>query len=179
MTWSSGHTLVTAIYLNSRGFAFVLFEGELAPRNWGTIEARGEDKRERVLSRIDRLLSRYKPDVVVLQDTSQGGTHRPHRIRRLNEAVAETAERQGFAVVSFSRAEVREDFGYLDSVTKDTIAAAIAKHIPAFERFLPPPRKYWNSEDARMGIFDAAALALTFFHAQGQGGDDIGTLDAA
>jgi hypothetical protein len=67
MTWSSRHTLATAIYLNSRGFAFVLFEGELAPRNWGTIEARGKDKRERVLSRIDGLLSRYKPDVVVLQ----------------------------------------------------------------------------------------------------------------
>jgi len=47
-------------------------------------------------------------------------------------------------------------------VTKDTIAAAIAKHIPAFERFLPPPRKLWKSEDARMGIFDAAALASRF-----------------
>jgi hypothetical protein len=170
MTWSSRYTLVMAIYLNSRGFAFVLFEGELAPRNWGTIEARGEDKRERVLSRIDGLLSRYKPDVVVLQDTSQGGTDRPHRIRRLNETIAETAEGYGFPVLSFSRAEVREHFAYLGSVTKDTIAAAIAKHIPAFERFLPPPRKVWKSEDARMGIFDAAALALTFFHAHGQRG---------
>jgi hypothetical protein len=171
MTWSSRSTLVTAIYLNSRGFAFVLFEGELAPRNWGTIEARGKDKRERVLSRVDGLLSRYKPDVVVLQDTSQGGTDRPHRIRRLNETIAETAEEYGFPVLSFSRAEVREHFAYLGSVTKDTIAAAIAKHIPAFERFLPPPRKIWKSEDARMGIFDAAALALTFFHAHGQGRD--------
>jgi len=168
MTWSSRDALVTAIYLNSRGFAFVLFEGELAPRNWGTIEARGKDKQERVLSRIDGLLSRYKPDVVVLQDTAQGGTDRPHRIRRLNETIAETAEKHGFPVSSFSRAEVREHFAYLGSVTKDTIAAAIAKHIPALERFLPPPRKVWKSEDARMGIFDAAALALTFFHAQAQ-----------
>jgi hypothetical protein len=135
MMWSSRNTLVTAIYLNSRGFAFVLFEGELAPRNWGTIEARGEDKRERILSRVDGLLSRYRPDVVVLQDTSQGGTDRPHRIRHLNETIAETAEGHGFPVLSFSRAEVREHFAYLGSVTKDTIAAAIAKHIPAFEQF--------------------------------------------
>jgi hypothetical protein len=65
----SRHTLVTAIYLNSRGFAFALFEGELAPRNWGPIESRGKDKRERIFSRVDEFLSRYKPDVVVLQDT--------------------------------------------------------------------------------------------------------------
>jgi hypothetical protein len=170
MTWSSRYTLVTAIYLNSRGFAFVLFEGALTPRDWSVVEARGKDKREQILSRIDGLLSRHKPDVVVLQDTSQNGTHRPHRIRRLNQTIVETAEGYGFPVLTFSRAEIRERFAYLGPVTKDTIAAAIAKQIPAFERFLPPPRKVWKSEDARMGIFDAAALALTFFHAHGQGG---------
>ena len=169
MTSSGRYSVVAAIYLNSRGFAFVLFEGPLAPRDWGVVEARGKDKRERLLSRIDRLLSRYTPDVLVLQDTSHNGTDRPHRIRRLNEAVAEAAERYGLQVLSFSRTEVREHFAYLGSVTKDTIAGAIAKHIPAFERFLPPPRKLWQSEDARMGIFDAAALALTFFYANGQG----------
>jgi len=58
---------------------------------------------------------------------------------------------------------VRRQFSYLGSVTKHSIALAIAKRIPAFERFLPRPRKPWQSEDARMGIFDAAALALTFF----------------
>jgi hypothetical protein len=163
MTWPRRYKLVTAIYLNSRGFAFVLFEGPLAPRDWGVVEAREGDKRERLLSRIDGLLSRYRPNVLVLQDTSHNGTHRPHRIRRLNVAVAEAAQRYGFPVLSFSRTEVRNHFAYLGSVTKDTIAAEIAKHIPAFERFLPPPRKVWKSEDARMGIFDAAALALTFF----------------
>ena len=30
--------------------------------------------------------------------------------------------------------------------------------------YLPPIRKIWKSEDSRMGLFDAAALALTFFH---------------
>ncbi|WP_156527887.1 hypothetical protein [Bradyrhizobium stylosanthis] len=42
-------------------------------------------------------------------------------------------------------------------------AERIAKHIPAFEQYVPPPRKPWMSEDRRMGLFDAAALALTFF----------------
>ena len=163
MTWSSPYKLVTAIYLNSRGCAFVLLEESLAPRDWGVVEARGEDKRELLLSRIGELLSRHKPDVLVLQDTSHNGTHRPHRIRRLNEEVVEVSERYGFPVLSFSRAEVRNHFAYLGSVTKDTIAAEIAKRIPTFARFLPPPRKLWKSEAASMGIFDAAALGLTFF----------------
>jgi|SRR5690348_15036174 hypothetical protein len=45
-------------------------------------------------------------------------------------------------------------------------AQFIASHIPVFQPLLPPPRKIWNSEDARMSIFDAAALALTFFDAE-------------
>jgi hypothetical protein len=43
----------------------------------------------------------------------------------------------------------------------------IAKHIPAFERYIPPPRKPWMSEDPRMGLFDAVALGLVFFQEQG------------
>ena len=50
---------------------------------------------------------------------------------------------------------------------KQVIAGLIAKHIPAFERHVPPPRKSWMSEDARMGLFDAAALALLFFQRAG------------
>jgi hypothetical protein len=50
---------------------------------------------------------------------------------------------------------------------KHSMAELIAKHIPALEHYLPPPRKPWMSEDARMGIFDAAALALVFFQRAG------------
>jgi hypothetical protein len=163
MTWQSRYNLVTAIYLNSRGFAFVVFESPLAPLDWSIVEARGDKKREKILARINSLFTRYKPDVVVLQDTSHTGTHRPHRIRRLNETVAELAKQYSLPVKEFTRAEVRQRFAYLGCVTKDSIAQVIAKHIPAFERFLPQPRKPWKSEDARMGIFDAAALAMTFF----------------
>ena len=173
MTWSNRYKFVIAIYLNSRGFAFVLFEGPLAPRDWSIVEARG-DKREKIVTRVSSLFARYRPDAVVLQDMSQAGTHRPHRIRHLNEAITKVAERYELPTVFVSRSEVRQRFAYLGAVTKDTIASAVAKHIPAFERFLPPPRKPWKSEDARMGIFDAAALALTFFQ-DGQAPNQIPT----
>jgi hypothetical protein len=163
-------SLITAIYLNSRGFGFALFEKPTAPLDWGTVEVRGKDKREKLLARVDAVFARYRPDVVVLPDTSERGTHRPHRIRRLNDTIAVRAESYGFPVRHFSRNDVRRCFAYLQTVSKDTIAAAIAERIPALGRFLPPPRKLWKSEDARMGIFDAVALALTFFYSDGRNG---------
>jgi endonuclease/exonuclease/phosphatase family metal-dependent hydrolase len=159
--------LVLAIHFNSRGFAFVLFEGSTNPIDWGIVDARGVDKDITIRERLKDLFARYQPDFLVLQDMSYMGTHRPHRIRRLNRLASALAEEYAFAVTYFAREAVRRCFRYLTTVTKDTIAAAVAKRLPAFERLIPPRRKTWNSEDARMGVFDAAALALTFFSAEG------------
>jgi hypothetical protein len=158
--------LTMAVYLNSRGLAFVVFEGELAPLDWSVVEARGSDRRETLLARVETLFKKLRPNVLVLENMSDP-EGRPPRIRRLNEAIVQLAKRYTLQTVFFTRTEVRQQFAYLGTVTKDAVAMAIAKHIPAFERFLPSPRKPWKSEDARMGIFDAAALALTFFQSNG------------
>ena len=77
------HDLVFAIHLQSRGFAFVLFEGWLAPVDWGVYDARGADKNARCLDRIKSLLTLHTPDVLILQDMSESGTRRASRIREL------------------------------------------------------------------------------------------------
>jgi hypothetical protein len=120
------YRLVIAIYLNGRGFAFVLFEGGLAPVDWGVVEVRGKGRRSRTLLRVSALLARYTPDVLVLQDTSRSGARRTHRIRHLNDAVAESAEDFGVPVLSYSRTEVHRCFEYLGAVTKDRIARETA-----------------------------------------------------
>jgi hypothetical protein len=170
MTHRGRYYVVAAIYLNTRGHAFVLFEGMLAPVDWGAIEVRGKGRRSRTVERVHALLARYVPDTLVLQDMSHTGTHRSHQIRHLNGQIAEVAERLCIPVLTYSRADVRKCFEYLGVPTKAHIAAEIAKRIPAFERFLPRPRKPWMTEDARMGIFDAAALALAFFQDLGSNG---------
>jgi hypothetical protein len=63
-----------------------------------------------------------------------------------------------------SRAAVRESFEGFAARTRYEIAVSIAHRIPAFERFLPPSRKKWDSEHQNMSIFAAAALAITYFH---------------
>jgi len=50
-----------------------------------------------------------------------------------------------------------------DATTKQEIAIAIAERFPELAPRLPRFRKPWMSEDYRMSIFDAVALALTFF----------------
>jgi hypothetical protein len=155
---------IFAIHLQTRGFAYVLFDESHIPIDWGVYEARGADKNARSLLRIDSLLELHTPHVLVLQDMSERGTRRARRIRDLNRRVAELADQRGVRVKTYSRRQVIEYFADLGAVTKHKIAEAIAKHIPALSLYVPPARKPWMSEHARMGIFDAAALARMFFH---------------
>jgi hypothetical protein len=157
------YELVLSVYPNTRGFAFVLFEGPLSPFDWGVKEMRGRGKHSRCLAKIIAILDRYQPEIMVLQDTSSNGTRRARGVTNLNAAISELADDRGILVYPYSREDVRGAFGYLGAVNKQIIAEVIAKHIPAFGRYVPPPRKPWMSEDARMGLFDAAALGLVFF----------------
>ena len=77
--------------------------------------------------------------------------------------LAKTAEERGIPVYCYTRAQVYEAFREYVFSNKQMLAEIIAKRIPAFERYVPPPRKTWMSEDSRMGLFEAAALGLTFF----------------
>jgi hypothetical protein len=157
------YNLALAIYLTAHGFSFTLMEAPLAPVDWGIVRRDGPEKNRRCLKTAGALLQRYRPDVLILQDTSWTGTVRPQRIANLNAAILKSAEDVGILVCAFSRDQVRAAFSSAQPLTKHAMAEAIVKHIPAFESFLPEPRKWWNSEDPRMGLFDAAALALTFF----------------
>jgi len=161
------YTLVLSVYVSTRGVAFVLSESSLSPVDWGVKEARGRGKNRRCLANIVAILDRYQPDILVLQDTSPTGTRRARRVTKLNADIAELGESRGIPVYAYTREDVCSAFNYFGAVNKQIIAEAIAKHVPAFERYVPPPRKPWMSEDARMSLFDAAALALVFFQRTG------------
>jgi Holliday junction resolvasome RuvABC endonuclease subunit len=157
------HNLVLGIYPDSRGFAYVLFEGPLAPRAWRTSDVRGDHRVRICVARISAVFGEYGPDAVVLQDMSANGTSRACQIRAINDAVSLLAETQGIATFTYSRADVRACFAPIGAITKDGIVEAIIKRIPAFERLRPPVRKLWTNEHPRMALFDAAALVITHF----------------
>lgn len=159
--------MVLGIYPNTRGFAFALFEAPASAVDWGVVEVRGNLKNRQCLRRVSVLFGQYEPSALVLQDTSATGTNRAHRIRNLHEAIAVLAETQGILVFSYSREQTRQTFASLGGTTKQTIADAIGKLVPAFGNFIPPIRKIWKNEHSRMALFDAAALVLTYFHTIG------------
>jgi hypothetical protein len=61
----------------------------------------------------------------------------------------------------FSRQQVRRVFFADGQGTKHALAEILAKRFPEELGFrLPPKRRPWMSEDYRMDLFDAVALAL-------------------
>ncbi len=158
------HDLILSIYTNSRGFGFVLMEGHLALVDWGVREAHGRMKNKVCLARIARLMDRYEPDLIVLRDMGNLERPRADRIRCLNREIELLAQSRGIATAKYTSSMVRSYFRDFEALTKRQIALVIARHLPELERLMPRIRRPWMSEDGRMGIFDAAALA--FRHGQ-------------
>lgn len=164
MTTKHRQHFALAVYPTCHGFSFVLFEGPDAPFDWGIKEVREKQKNEKTLDGIQAILERYRPEVLVIEDTGHG-SRRTTRIRRLYKMLAHLAETESVEVVRYTRADIRACFASVGAKTKYEIAKAIAKEIPAFMHRLPPVRKIWMSEDSRQSLFDAAALGITHYAA--------------
>ena len=160
------YNFILSVYLTTRGMAWVLFEGQYAPFDWGVIVSKGVLKSRRSKQKCIALMEQYQPDVLVLEDTSEHGSKRADRIQQLNAAIHTDATERGVPVAQFSRSDIQRAFAYLGATNKDIIAGELAKHMPIFRRYLPPVRKPWMSEHPRMGLFDATALALLFYQHQ-------------
>lgn len=154
--------LVLSIYLNTRGFGYALFEGVLAPVDWGMKAAKSKDIHGS-LEKVRVLLHLLRPSVVVLQDCQGKLSRCTKHVERLVDSIAALARENRMKVYRYSRADLRQCFAYYGARTKDEIARAIAKLLPEFAQRVPPLRKLWMSEDHRMGLFDALALIFTYY----------------
>lgn len=159
--------LVLAVVPNTRGIAFAYFEGPLSPVDWGMKEVRGCDKNGRGLAAVRGLVEHLQPDVLVLEDFETSRICRTARIRRLQRMIASYAAAQVIEVARYTRADIRATFAPAGATTRYEIAELIAGQVDAFSFRLPPVRKLWMSEDRRMALFDAAALAFTHFRERG------------
>jgi len=153
-------TRILAIDPTTQGFGFVVLEGPETLVDWGVAHVRTE-KTLRTLERVADLLDHYAPDLLVLEDAEAAGSRRRERARKLLQKTAELASRRRVRVKRVPMKAVKKAFAQESVRTKPEIAAAIARRFPELASRLPPRRKPWMSEDERMAIFDAAALALT------------------
>jgi len=154
---------VFSIHLSSRGFAFVLFEGPESPYDWGIKEIRKRRKNDITLTHIRKLIERYRPDGIVIEDYEAKESKRSERVRWLYRMIEHLAMTEHIEVFRYSRDAVRKCFTSVGARTRYEIAQAIARQIPAFSHRVPKLRKIWMSEDPRQSLFDAIALGIVHY----------------
>jgi Holliday junction resolvasome RuvABC endonuclease subunit len=149
---------VLAIDPNHRGFGYVIFEGPDRLIDWGVRHVQGQKNRAS-LKAVSDLIDRYRPQVLVVENTSPTGCRKRTRVRTLLAVLERRAASRGLAVRRIGRERVRKAFLARGIRNKDQVARSIAARFPELGRHLPPERKPWMSEDLRMAMFDAAAMA--------------------
>jgi RNase H-fold protein (predicted Holliday junction resolvase) len=155
-------TRIIAIDPTTKGFGYAILDLPLHLVAWGMAHIKGE-KRSGAVFRFETLLDQFRPDAVVLEDTTAQGSRRNPRVRDLLEALAKVARERGIQVETVSRLAVIGYFSSQDeSATKHSIAQTLAVAYPELAEKVPKKRKTWQSEDERISVFDALSLAVTF-----------------
>jgi Holliday junction resolvasome RuvABC endonuclease subunit len=154
------HYRILAIAPSTRGFGFAVLEGQDVLVDWGVKTMQG-NKNIQSLKKVEDLIVHYQPGVLVLEDASTKGSRRSSRIRKLGQQIIKLVAGRKLSVKLFSREQVRRVFFADGQGTKHAVAEILAKRFPEeLGTRLPPKRRPWMSEDYRMDIFDAVALAL-------------------
>jgi hypothetical protein len=155
-------THVLGLHPSSRGFGWVLFENSLSLLDWGTADIR-KDKNIVALDRIEMLLEKHKPHVLVIERHDEGVARRSQRICRLYVAIVKCAETRQIEVQRYSRSQISSSRLIGGARTREEVAVAVADCLSVLRPRLPKPRQIWVGERAGMSLFCAAACALTYF----------------
>jgi Holliday junction resolvasome RuvABC endonuclease subunit len=152
--------LILAVVPSKWGFGYAILEGQDRLVDWG-VKTVTRDKNVQCLSKVEKLLSHYVPGVIVIEDYLAKGCRRSQRLRQLNDAIAILAKKEKIEVEMFAREQVMNTFFVDGGGTKHAVAKLLSiRFSEELGDRMPPKRKPWMSQDYRMGIFDAVALAL-------------------
>ena len=145
----------------SRGVGFAVLEGPECLIDWGT-RTTGRADNAKAARVIDKLIDRFRPDILALEDWDSEGARRCGRVQRLLDRIA-ADEGPRVLVRLITRRETRAIGPLPHTSTKRGRACLLAERFPELQAFLPPVRKPWMPEDDRMAIFDAASFAAACF----------------
>jgi hypothetical protein len=157
---------IIAIDPTSRGFAFAVLEAPAFLVDWG--ERIVPVKSGALLHKVDELLSRYDPTLLVIEDLAAPGSRRRKRARTEIRSIEFLALKRGLVVKRVSRLAVRDTLAPAKS--KFQMALRLAEIFPVLAERLPRKRKVWTTEDARMNIFDALGFAAAAVERSGTAG---------
>ena len=161
MTHFGGEKRVIALDVRSQNFGFVVFEGPNEILDWGVRSFRSGDNAVKIpaATKLLSLLDEFTPSAVVIRERATGrSTKKP----KLLSIIERQVRSRRIPVRLITPREVNRAFVGFES-NKYEVASALAKQFPSLTSRLPPKRKCWQSEDYRMGIFDAAAVGVAYF----------------
>jgi Holliday junction resolvasome RuvABC endonuclease subunit len=155
---------ILGLHPTTTGLGWILFSGPFAPHDWGVRSVNCRDKNRKCLEYARKLITRYQPEIIILEAFERRTSARANRIERLGRAIVSLAASEGIEVAIFTRGEVKAHFASVGAVTRQDIAEAIGRHIPALAHKVPRRRKAWESVSRRMALFSAAALVIVHYH---------------
>jgi hypothetical protein len=141
------------------GFAFVVAEGPDRLVDWGC--RRTKPSRPLFLKAISKVLESARPlFVVVRREAYSTKRLRGHLFR---SALLAACRVQGIMILHIQRRTLEILTGR-PRPSKWDIAACAARCYPGMAHKLPGKRKAWESEDERVHVFVALAVALAAWH---------------
>jgi Holliday junction resolvasome RuvABC endonuclease subunit len=155
---------ILAVAPTARGFGYCVMENNVM-LECGRREAKGNKnaKNAQVISKVEKLMNQFLPEVLVLQDVKAADCRRAPRIKMLHRQIVVLAEKHKCKVMLFSGRQLRITLLGNAKGTKHEMAEMLVKKFPTeLGKRLPPKRRAWDSEDGRMDVFDAVGLAITF-----------------
>jgi hypothetical protein len=155
---------VLAIAPVSKGFGFVFMRDRHTLLDWGTRSVKKADKNKKTIIKVEKLIKRFEPDLVVLPDVAKKSSRRQDRICKLVKLLVLRFKRRGIAVCLISKEQLRSYFFNGARGTKHKMAQVVANRFPdQLDDLMPPERQQWMNENHFMQLFDAAAIGLTSF----------------
>jgi len=151
---------VLALDVHPRSFGFVVFEGPNRILDLGIRSFRPGVNAVKIpaAKKLLALLDEFTPSAVVIRKRLTSSTKKP----KLLSIIERQVRSRGIPVTFITPRDVNRAFVGFES-NKYQVASVLARQFPALASKLPPKRKCWQSEDYRMGIFDAAALGVAYF----------------
>src|SRR5262245_2109637 len=100
-------TRIFALDPTTKGFGYAILETPFRLVDWGLAHVSG-DKESGAVARFEELLDQFRPDIVILEDSTAPGSRRRPRVQKLLEKLQESARERGIAVHMVPRLAVIE-----------------------------------------------------------------------
>lgn len=153
---SRSRRTILAIDPAARGFGFAVLEEPDFLVDWGLRGTRATTQRD-ILRAVQTLLDEYQPELLVAEDpkTSRRGV----RAKKLIHAIAQLAVKSGLPCRQIPGRHTRRQIGLAGARAGHEVVLMLVKRFPELAPILPPKRRVYDSEDARMRLFRAVLLA--------------------